>query len=203
MTRAALYARVSTSEAEDKQDPEIQLAALRAEATRRGWQATEFVDRASANDDRRRTAWRALMDGVRRHRFDLVCAVSLGRLARSMAKMGKLMDELEHTGTGLVMLDQPEIDSTSPTGRLVIVVLSYAAEMELAWIKERTRAGVAHARANGKRLGRPPTEERPSFAAKWPAVRVEIEAGRLSRRAAARQLRVSDFTVRRLLATAP
>src|SRR5438094_2500967 len=78
--RAALYARVSTSE----QEPENQLVALRAFAGARGWAMTEFVDRGVSGAKERRPALDAMLADVRRRKFDVVVVVKLDRLARSV-----------------------------------------------------------------------------------------------------------------------
>ena len=68
--RAALYARVST--ADRGQDPEVQLAPLRALAAARAWEVGEYTDRAPAADLRGRREWRLLLEDARLGRIDLV-----------------------------------------------------------------------------------------------------------------------------------
>ena len=92
------------------------------------------------------------------------------------------------TGIGLVSLREA-LDLSSPIGRAMFALVGVLAEVERAWIVERTHAGLRRARAQGKRLGRPPTMT------DMPRLRRLLASG-MSRRAAARRLRVSEGTVR-------
>jgi DNA invertase Pin-like site-specific DNA recombinase len=66
------------------------------------------------------------------------------------------LQELEHFGLGFVSLTEA-LDLTTPAGRSMAGLLAIFAEFEREILRERTRAGLAHVRANGKRLGRPAT----------------------------------------------
>src|SRR5712671_7384124 len=66
------------------------------------------------------------------------------------------LQELEHLGVGFVSLTEA-LDLTTPAGRAMAGLLAIFAEFEREILRERTRAGLAHARENGKRLGRPAT----------------------------------------------
>ncbi len=194
----ALYARVSTRDKE--QNPEMQLAPLREYAAARGWQAVEYVDHASAADMAGRTAWTRLLKDARQRKVDLVLVWKLDRAFRSTLHCLRTLEGWEHQGVGFACLTQP-IDTTSPTGRLLLTILAAVAEFERSLIAERVREGMAHAQRNGARIGRPPAAERPHVSRHLEAVRAELAAGSLSKRAAARRLRVGFGTLDRLLAT--
>jgi DNA invertase Pin-like site-specific DNA recombinase len=198
--RVALYARVSTRDKD--QDPELQLQPLREYAAARGWRTTEYVDRAPAADLAGRTAWARLLEDARRRRVDHVLVWKLDRPFRSTLHCLRTLEAFAHQGVGFACLTQ-EIDTTSPTGRLLLTVLAAVAEFERGLLAERVREGMANARRKGVRLGRPAAAERPHVARLWPAVRAQLAAGVLSKRAAARQLRVGPATLERLLAAAP
>ncbi len=83
----------------------------------------------------------------------------LDRLTRSMSKLGTLIDEFNQHNIKLVSL-QENIETDSLTGRLLCIVLGYVAEIELENIRERTKAGLAQAKANGKVLGNPPLPDK-------------------------------------------
>jgi DNA invertase Pin-like site-specific DNA recombinase len=195
--RVALYARVSTRDKD--QDPELQLQPMREYAAARGWQATEYVDHAPAADLAGRTAWARLLEDVRRRRVDLVLAWKLDRPFRSTLHCLRTLEDLAHRGVGFACLTQ-EIDTTNPTGRLLLTILAAVAEFERGLLAERVREGMTNARRKGVRLGRPRAAERPHVARLWPTVRAHLAAGTLSKRAAARQLRVGPATLERLLA---
>ena len=148
--RAAIYARVSTLD----QEPENQLVDLRRYVAARGWTAVEFVDRGVSGSRDRRPALDAVLTDVKRRRFDVLVCWRLDRLGRSLKHLVTLLDELQALGVAFVSL-QEGIDATTPAGKLQMHILAAIAEFERARIAERVRAGLARARANGTRLGRP------------------------------------------------
>lgn len=148
--RAGVYARVSTV----GQTTANQLGALRVFAEARGWLITEFVDDGVSGAKERRPALDALLDAVRRRRVDVVACVKLDRLARSVHQLVALGQELEALGVDLVVLDQ-QIDTTTPSGRLLFHMLAAIAEFERDLIRDRVIAGIRRAQAQGRRFGRP------------------------------------------------
>src|SRR5262245_1310905 len=187
--RAALYARVSTTE----QTPENQLAVLRAFAAARGWRAYEFVDHGVSGAKERRAALDALLAAARGRKIDVVACTKLDRLARSTHHLVTLAKELEALGVDLVVLDQA-IDTTTPSGRLLFHVLAAIAEFERDLIRERVIAGIRRARAQGQRLGRPR-----KHAIDVAHARTLVAQG-LSLRAIARVLKAPRISVSRALA---
>lgn len=153
--RVALYARVSRSDKE--QDPENQLLKLRQYAHARGWEVyASYIDYASGASPSRPALDKMIKAGRGRF-YDTVLIVRLDRLARSVKQLLTILEELERHGVALVCSDQ-EIDMKSPAGRLLFTVLGAVAELELELIRERTKDGLARARAQGKRIGRPPNK---------------------------------------------
>ena len=150
MTRAALYARVSTT----GQTAENQLLALRAFTAARGWTAAEFVDHGVSGAKEKRPALEALLASVRARRVDVLVCVKLDRLARSVHHLVAMVREFEVLGVDLVVLDQA-IDTTTPAGRLLVHVLAAISEFERDLIRDRVLAGLRRARAQGVRIGRP------------------------------------------------
>ena len=187
--RAALYARVSTLD----QEPENQLQELRKYAQARGWEATEYVDHGvSGAKDRRPALDRLILDATRR-RVDVLVVWRLDRLGRSLKHLVTLLDELHAVGVSFVSLGEG-IDCTTPAGRLQLHVLAALAEFERARIAERVAAGLARARRNGTRLGRPEKHVPESVLA---------PVRGLSVREAAQRLGVSPTTAYRWLARGP
>jgi DNA invertase Pin-like site-specific DNA recombinase len=185
--RVALYARVST---DDKgQDPDLQLDPMRQLAEARGWQAAEYVDHASASDLRGRAQWRRLLADARAGRVDLVVVWKLDRFARSALDALQWLQQLDSAGVGLKILTQ-EIDTTTSAGRLVFTILAAVGEMERELIRERVQAGMARAKARGRRMGRPSRSQPPEAHPLWPVVVEGLQAGHLTRAEAARKLRV-------------
>jgi DNA invertase Pin-like site-specific DNA recombinase len=186
--RAGLYARVSTTD----QTPATQLEALRSFAIARGWTALDFVDHGISGAKERRPALDALMAAVRARKVDVVACVKLDRLARSTHHLVTLGRELQALGVDLVVLDQA-IDTTTPAGRLLFHVLAAIAEFKRDLIRDRVRAGIRRAKAQGRRLGRPRLHHVD------PARAQALLADGLSLRAVARALKTHATTVRRAL----
>ena len=194
--RVALYARVSTTD--KSQDPTNQLVPLRAwVAARPGWSIThEYVDCASALDLAHRTAWRELLDDAARRRFDVVACWKLDRAFRSVAHLHQTISAWELVNVSLVSTTE-SWDTSTAAGRLLMNILVSLSEFERGLIAERVQAGLDRAKRQGKRLGRPPAIRRPRVEARWPEVRVQVLAGTLSTRQAAKLLGVSASWVSR------
>ncbi len=159
--RAALYARVST--VGHGQDVGLQLEELRQAAAQRGWVVVEeFVDDGVSGTKASRLALDRMMEAARLGRVDLVAVWKLDRLGRSLANLLSTLDELGHHGVGFVSLRDAGIDTTSPTGRLLLQLMGAFAEFERGLIRERCMAGQARARAKGKHVGRPRRETAPA-----------------------------------------
>ena len=185
--KAAIYARVSTLD----QEPENQLQELRRYIAARGWEAaTEYVDRGVSGSKDRRPALDQLLRDAKRRRFDVVVCWRLDRLGRNLKHLITLLEDLQALGVAFVSLAEG-IDATTPAGKLQMHILGAIAEFERARIQERVKAGLARARAQGVRLGRPPRQIDPS--------RLLAVAG-LPEREAARRLGVPRSTLQRFLA---
>src|SRR5688572_16494659 len=155
--RAAVYARVSTFD----QEPENQLAELRRYIEARGWTAVEYVDTGISGAKDRRPALDALLLAARRRKVDVVVCWRLDRLGRNLRHLVVLLEELEALGVAFVSLNEG-IDATTPAGRLQMAVLGAIAQFERERIAERVRAGLARAKAQEKRLGRPRLQPAPA-----------------------------------------
>jgi DNA invertase Pin-like site-specific DNA recombinase len=151
--RVGIYARVSTL---DKgQDVELQLSELRTYAAARGWEIfKEYVDMGQSGSKEHRPSFNKLMEDARRRKIDIVLVWRLDRFGRSLKHLVVSLDELKTLGVGFISLKE-SLDFTTSTGRLMLHLLAAFAEFEKDLIRERVIAGVAHARAKGKRLGRP------------------------------------------------
>ena len=152
--KVALYARVSKSD--KSQNPENQLIKLRKYAKDLGYEVyKEYTDERSGADAHRPDLDRMMAD-ARGHRFSTIVVVKIDRIARSMSNLHKLLDELETFSIKFHCVDQPEISTDTPMGKLLMNVLGAIAEFERELIRERTLDGLARAVAGGSKLGRKP-----------------------------------------------
>ena len=189
MLRAGLYARVSTN---DQQTLAMQNRAMREYVAHRGWTIALQVREVNSGAAKRE-AREKLLEAARRREIDVVLVWRLDRWGRSVADLLATLQELEHLGVGFVSLTEA-LDLTTPAGRAMAGLLAIFAEFEREILRERTRAGLAHARQNGKRLGRPAT------AAAHAAEARKLHQTGISKSEIARQLKIGRTSVRRILA---
>ncbi len=188
MLRAGLYARVSTN---DQQTLPMQSHAMREYAARRNWTIAMQV-REIGSGAVQREARGKLMAAARRRDIDVVLVWRLDRWGRSVTDLLTTLQELEHLGVGFVSLTEA-LDLTTPAGRAMAGLLAIFAEFEREILGDRVRAGLAHARQNGKRLGRPLTAGLQAV-----AIRKLHRAG-IAKAEIARRLQVGRTSVRRIL----
>jgi len=151
--RAALYVRVST----DAQTVENQIRELRQVAGRRGWHVVEVYSDAGisgAKGRNGRPGLDSMLKGASRRKFDIVMAWAIDRLGRSLSDLLDTIRHLEACGVDLY-LNQQAIDTTTPMGKLVFQVTGAFAEFERTMIRQRIKAGLKRAVAQGVKLGRP------------------------------------------------
>jgi putative DNA-invertase from lambdoid prophage Rac len=188
MFRAVLYARVSTN---DQQTLPMQNRDLREYAARRGW-AIALQVREVGSGAVQRKARKQVMEAARRRQIDVVLVWRLDRWGRSVTDLLATLQELEHLGVGFVSLTEA-LDLTTPAGRAMAGLFAIFAEFEREILRERTRAGLAHARQNGKRLGRPVT------AGLHAAEVRKLHRAGISKSEIARRLAIGRTSVRRIL----
>jgi DNA invertase Pin-like site-specific DNA recombinase len=151
--KAAIYARVST--ANNGQDPTMQTRELREYCERRGWTvAGEYVDIGISGTKERRPELDRLLGEAHRRRFDAVVVWRFDRFARSVSHLLRALETFKSLGIEFVSLSE-QVDTSTPTGKMVFTVLGAVAELERSLIVERVRAGLRNAKAKGKSLGRP------------------------------------------------
>ncbi len=193
--RAAIYARVSTS---NGQTPANQIGRLREVAEKAGWEVVEeFVDRgiSGAKGRDKRPAFDRLCMAATRREIDVVMAWSVDRLGRSLQDLVAFLSELQASKVDLY-LDRQGIDTTTPGGKALFQMMGVFAEFERAMIQERVHAGLARARKEGKRLGRPKVSRK---------IEQRIQAARAEGKGINRiatDLGVGSSTVRRVIAEA-
>ncbi len=173
----------------------MQLRALREYAARRSWIVVMQVKEAGSGAAHRQLREK-LTDAARRCEIDVVLVWRLDRWGRSVADLLATLQELEHLGVGFVSLTEA-LDLTTPAGRAMAGLLAVFAEFEREVLRERVRAGLAHARQNGKRLGRPLTAALHADEAR------KLRRSGLSKSEIARQLNIGRTSVRRILAAPP
>ncbi len=137
------------------QDTEVQMRELREYCQRRAWEiAGEYFDVGISGSKDRRPQLDRLMSDARKCKFDAVLVYRFDRFERSMRQLVNALAEFQSLGIEFISLHEA-IDTSTPNGRLVFGIMASIAEFERELIRERVKSGIQHARAKGKRLGRP------------------------------------------------
>src|SRR5213083_3148971 len=188
MKRVACYLRVSTTE----QTVENQRNDLRAYCKARGWDdVIEYSDTGVSGTRERRPGLDHLMSEAKSRRVDVVVVAAFDRLGRSVRHLVETLELLRHLDVEFISLRE-QIDTGSPLGQAVFTIIAAIAQLERSLIAERVRAGLRRARADGKRLGRPPVQVDPARLA-------GVMRRRLPVRVAAKELGISPSSYLRLL----
>ena len=149
-TRVAIYARVST----DAQEVESQLRDLREyTAAKKYTGVIEFIDVGISGKKESRPAWNKLWDSIQKRKVDVVVVHALDRLGRSLPHLVRIIEAFRAQGIILVSYRE-NIDLATSSGRMMAGLFSVLAEYELSIIRERTKAGMRRARAQGKQIGK-------------------------------------------------
>ena len=139
------YARVST----DDQDLSLQIDALQQHGIPK---TAIFMDKVSGAQTERPGLTKCL-DSLTSG--DILVVWRLDRLGRSMRHLITLVEDLRSKGIGFRSLNEGAIDTTCASGELIFNIFSALAQFERRLIQERTKAGLAAARARGRHGGRP------------------------------------------------
>src|SRR5215813_8025443 len=172
--RVGLYLRVST----DDQTVENQRQALVDAASYRKWQIVEeFVDSgiSGAKGRDKRPGFDRLLKAVVRREIDVVATWSVDRLGRSLQHLVGFLEELDGAGCDLY-LHQQALDTTTPAGRAMFHMLGVFSEFERSIIRSRVKAGMARARIQGTRSGKP-IGQQPLPRHKVEQIRAELQKG--------------------------
>lgn len=189
-TRVAFYLRVSTTD----QHAANQERDLRAMADRAGWEVVaiykdEGISGSKGRD--RRPALDALLKAATRREFDMVASWAVDRLARSVMHLATIINDLRSVGIDLFLMKQG-VDTSTASGRMVANVFASIAEWEREMIIDRVKSGMARAKSQGKRLGKPAVPD-----AKVEAIKAELSRGTGILKTA-RLCGVGTYTVQRI-----
>ena len=149
--RAGIYVRVSTGE----QDTAMQEQELRDYTTRRHWTLRKVYADTVSGAIEKRPGLDALFADCRRGKLDCVVVWKFDRFARSLKQLLHALELFRELGIGFVSCTEA-IDTSLPHGEMLFQIIGAIAQWERSLIAERVKAGLQHARSQGKQLGRPP-----------------------------------------------
>ena len=155
MNRTVIYLRVST----DRQKDKNQLVQLKKMAQAQGWPIEKIYQEdggiSGSKGRAQRPALDAMMKDAARRKFDRLLVWSVDRLGRSVQEVAMIMSDLDKAGV-VQFFHVQGIDSSTVYGKAMVQMALVFAELELGIIRDRIHAGLARARAEGKRLGKAP-----------------------------------------------
>ena len=186
--KTAIYCRVSTQD----QKTEMQLMDLRKYANDRDFKIySEYCDNGVSGSIKKRPALDRLMNDSKKRKFDVVLVWRFDRFARSSQHLVEALHTFRHLKIDFISY-QENIDTSSPLGEAIFVIISAMSQLERDIIRERVRAGLNNARNKGTRLGRPEV--------KVDMVQFQkMQESGYSGRKMAKELGVSRTTITRLL----
>lgn len=138
------YARVSMAD----QNPQLQIDALKAAGVP---EERIYFDQKSGSGVHREKFELMMRDA---RKGDVIVIWKLDRLGRTVKQVLGTFEELDAKGAQVRVLTQPGMDTSTVMGRLIVTIMAAVAEMERDLTRERTRAGLAAARAQGRMGGR-------------------------------------------------
>ena len=147
----AIYLRVSTED----QSHDSQKRAVEQWLDSMGWNDRRYFEEKASGTRISRLKLDTMMRQVRKGEIGAIVVYKLDRLGRSLIHLAQLVDELGTHGTALVATSQGiDTSDSNPAGKFQFQVLAAMAEFERSLISERTKAGMAAAKARGSQIGR-------------------------------------------------
>ena len=155
--KTAIYARVSTID----QHTDNQIIVLQKYCDARNYHIEyTYVDKGVSGSKESRPEFDNMMNDAKKRKFDCLLVWKLDRLSRSLRHLLNTLDELNNVGISFICY-QDNIDTTTPTGRLMFHMVGAFAEFERSLIQERVKLGLQRAKQQGKVLGRPKIDINP------------------------------------------
>lgn len=154
--RAVLYSRVSTkTQADDGYGLDAQSTALHSYVAGRGWTVVaECSDAASGATTKKRPQLAHAIELCETGEADVIIVTKIDRVSRSAADFANLLCQAQVNGWALVIVELG-LDLTTPMGAFTAQIMCSVAELERKMISQRTKEGLAAARSQGVKLGRP------------------------------------------------
>src|SRR5215831_4461058 len=152
--KVGIYLRVST----EGQNTEGQESELKEYANNRGWEVGRIYRDKITGTTTSRPGLSELMTDAKKRKFSAVLVWRFDRFARSVSHLLQALETFRGIGIDFVSLSE-QVDTSTPTGKMVFTVLGAVAELERSLIGERVRMGLQNAVRRGKKLGRPPIRQ--------------------------------------------
>lgn len=150
--KAAIYVRVST----DEQNYENQLPVLKEMAANRGWEIVATFAEKESGAKKGRPALNEMKEAARKGQFKFILVWALDRLGRTMFATLETVLNLDEIGVMVISHQEGWLEQAGALRPVLVSFVSWVAQQERERLIERTNAGLARAKAEGKTLGRRP-----------------------------------------------
>ena len=187
----AIYIRVST----EKQELENQLAPLKEFAQAKGLQIVDIYKDVAGGGRNERVGFNRMLRDAHNGKFKIIIVWALDRLSREgLSKTINLIEHLNHTGIDVISYTEPYLDTTNELAKnILLAVVSTLAKAEREKISERTKAALIRLKNHGKKLGRPPIDEKRKYRV------IKLKKQKLSIRKIAKTVGISHASVINIL----
>lgn len=188
MLKVGIYARVSTH---DQHTLNMQIDAIKKYIKIREW-CVEYEVAETGSGAKQNIKRDELINAARRRSIDVIIVWKLDRWGRSVSDLFHTLNELQQLNVGFISITEA-LDLTTATGRAMAGLLSIFAEFEREILRERVKAGIAHARSKGRQHGRPATARGLLSEA------INLYQAGLNKSEIAKKLNIGRTSVRRLI----
>lgn len=189
--KVALYIRVST----ESQNPEMQINELQTYCESRRWEIYQiFMDKLSGKNTQR-PQFQEMNRLARLRKFQGILVYRLDRAFRSMVDTVNQIQEYNNHGIKFISLHDHGMDTTSPSGLLVMHIVSSFAQFERSIISLRVQSGIANAKKNGVIFGRKPKVDLQKV--------IQLKESGLNLSEIAKELKVDKSTISRVMKNSP
>jgi DNA invertase Pin-like site-specific DNA recombinase len=196
---AGLWLRTSTSNR--GQDPKLQRTDLENVCQQRGWNIVKVYEvEESAFGKKPREQFQAMLEDARKGKFQVLVVWSMDRFSREGEwSVSRIMASLQDWHVTFYSYNEPFLDTSGPFAGFLIPLFAWLARQESLRKGRAVKLGMEKARANGSHIGRPKVTNRRGFSESYGEILERLNCGLISRRQAAKELKIGYATLKRLM----
>lgn len=196
---AGLWLRTSTDNR--GQDPKLQRADLEHVCQQRDWNIVKVYEvEESAFGKKPREQFQTMLEDARKGKFQVLVVWSMDRFSREGEwSVSRIMASLQDWHVTFYSYNEPFLDTSGPFAGFLIPLFAWLARQESLRKGRAVKLGMEKAKAKGAHIGRPKVTSRKGFEQNYTGILEKLEAGDISRRQAARELKIGYATLKRLI----
>ncbi len=191
------YVRASTKEEVKQGSMDRQKNTIKAWADQKGYEVIFYEDSAYTGKKIKRPGLERMFMEIDTYKPVAVIVTKIDRFARSLKDLQNMISDLQGKGVDFIAIEQPDINTSSSMGKLLLQLLGAFAEFEVNLINERTKAGREYAMMRGVKFGRPELRCKDGYIDKKKVI--ELYNMGFSIRGIAKAMKVSRTPIRRIV----